>query len=223
MGPEGPQQQGLLQQPKPQGPKKSGITQNIVRQIMESAPPQLRTSIDRIVTAGKRLMYDPQTHELMIKQLQNLQAGNVADRLAQGIGALLSMIADKSKGPMPQEAIPPAAQILLCEVFDFLEESGKLEVTEDLVAEATQELTGYVLKKLDYPLAPLVLALVLGDRTEEAFRQSLLISQGSLGVFFSNWLVSGIMAMGFALLLWPLIGWVLGRLPGRRIRGPATA
>jgi TctA family transporter len=33
---------------------------------------------------------------------------------------------------------------------------------------------GYVLKKLDYPLAPLVLALVLGDRTEEAFRQSLL-------------------------------------------------
>jgi TctA family transporter len=37
-----------------------------------------------------------------------------------------------------------------------------------------------VLKKLDYPLAPLVLALVLGDRTEEAFRQSLLISEGDM-------------------------------------------
>ena len=37
---------------------------------------------------------------------------------------------------------------------------------------------GYVFKKLDYPLAPLVLALVLGDKAEESFRQAMLISQG---------------------------------------------
>ena len=48
---------------------------------------------------------------------------------------------------------------------------------------------GYLLKKCNYPLAPLVLAIVLGDKAEEAFRQSLLGSQGSLGVFFSNPLV----------------------------------
>ena len=39
---------------------------------------------------------------------------------------------------------------------------------------------GYVFKKLDYPLAPLVLALVLGDRAEDAFRQAMLGSQGSM-------------------------------------------
>ena len=39
---------------------------------------------------------------------------------------------------------------------------------------------GYVFKKLDYPLAPLVLALVLGDLAENALRQSLIMSQGSL-------------------------------------------
>ena len=33
---------------------------------------------------------------------------------------------------------------------------------------------GYVFKKLDYPLAPLVLALVLGDKAEDSFRQSML-------------------------------------------------
>ena len=43
---------------------------------------------------------------------------------------------------------------------------------------------GYFFKKRNYPLAPLVLALVLGDKAEEAFRQSMLISQGSLGIFF---------------------------------------
>ncbi len=65
---------------------------------------------------------------------------------------------------------------------------------------------GYVLKKLDYPLAPLVLALVLGDRTEEAFRQSLLLSDGNLAIFFHGWLSGSIMALGLAMLAWPLIG-----------------
>ena len=39
---------------------------------------------------------------------------------------------------------------------------------------------GYVFKKLQYPMAPLVLALVLGDMAENAFRQSLLSSSGEL-------------------------------------------
>src|SRR5690606_39360307 len=37
---------------------------------------------------------------------------------------------------------------------------------------------GYLLRKLSYPLAPLVLALVLGDAPEDPFRQSLLLSPG---------------------------------------------
>ena len=45
---------------------------------------------------------------------------------------------------------------------------------------------GYVFKKLDYPLAPLVLALVLGDRAEDSFRQSMLISQGEHAIFMSR-------------------------------------
>lgn len=65
---------------------------------------------------------------------------------------------------------------------------------------------GYVLKKLDYPLAPLVLALVLGDRTEEAFRQSMLTSGGDLSIFFHTWLSGGIMMAGIVLLAWPIIG-----------------
>ena len=58
---------------------------------------------------------------------------------------------------------------------------------------------GYVFKKLNYPLAPLVLALVLGDKAEEAFRQSMLLSQGSVAIFWSNGLVGTIMALGLVL------------------------
>jgi putative tricarboxylic transport membrane protein len=73
---------------------------------------------------------------------------------------------------------------------------------------------GYVFKKLDYPMAPMVLALVLGDRAEENFRNAIKGSQGDLTVFFSNWLVGGIMALGLVMLFWPLISQLLGRLRG---------
>jgi putative tricarboxylic transport membrane protein len=71
---------------------------------------------------------------------------------------------------------------------------------------------GYVFKKLSYPLAPLVLALVLGDRAEDGFRQSMLMSQGDLSIFFSNGLVGSIMGLGVVMLLWPLFAKLLAQL-----------
>jgi putative tricarboxylic transport membrane protein len=73
---------------------------------------------------------------------------------------------------------------------------------------------GYVFKKLSYPLAPLVLALVLGDRAEDAFRQSMLMAQGNVLIFFSSWLVGSIMGLGLLMLFWPLVG---------RLRAPADS
>ena len=65
---------------------------------------------------------------------------------------------------------------------------------------------GYLFKKLKYPLAPLVLALVLGDMAETSFRQSMLLSQGSLSIFWSNPLVGSLFFLAIALLVWPLWG-----------------
>jgi putative tricarboxylic transport membrane protein len=73
---------------------------------------------------------------------------------------------------------------------------------------------GYVFKKLSYPLAPLVLALVLGDRAEDSFRQSMLIAQGDVRIFFSNFLVGGIMSLALVLLLWPLFSRLRASLRG---------
>jgi putative tricarboxylic transport membrane protein len=64
---------------------------------------------------------------------------------------------------------------------------------------------GYVFKKLNYPLAPMVLALVLGDMAETAFRQSMLGSQGSLTVFWSNSLVGSISSLAMLMLFLPLL------------------
>jgi putative tricarboxylic transport membrane protein len=85
---------------------------------------------------------------------------------------------------------------------------------------------GYVFTKLGYPLPPLVLAIVLGDKAEEAFRQSMLSSQGALSIFWENWLVTSIMSLGLILLLWPLVTWLMDKRRGSRsepVAAPAGA
>jgi putative tricarboxylic transport membrane protein len=86
--------------------------------------------------------------------------------------------------------------------------------TFDVVMMLVFGVAGYFMKKCNYPLAPMVLAIVLGDKAEESFRQSLLASQGSLDVFWSNALVSTIMTLGLIALFWPLIqaGWTRARM-----------
>jgi TctA family transporter len=68
---------------------------------------------------------------------------------------------------------------------------------------------GYMMKKLDYPIAPMVLAMVLGDKAEDAFRQSMLMSQGDLTIFWSNWLVGSITTLALLLLAWPMLASLL--------------
>lgn len=77
---------------------------------------------------------------------------------------------------------------------------------------------GYLMKKLDYPLAPLILAMVIGDKAEDAFRQSMLVSQGSLGVLWSNWLVGSLTSLAILFLLWPALTALLG-LRNRSVTG----
>jgi putative tricarboxylic transport membrane protein len=50
-----------------------------------------------------------------------------------------------------------------------------------------------------------VLAIVIGDKAEDAFRQAMLMSKGSLGIFFANRLVTILVLAGMALLLLPLV------------------
>ncbi len=71
---------------------------------------------------------------------------------------------------------------------------------------------GYLFKKLEYPLAPLVVALVLGDITEEALRQSLILSDGSLLIFFTRPIAAFFTIIAIILFLLPVLGPAARRL-----------
>ncbi len=71
-------------------------------------------------------------------------------------------------------------------------------------------LIGYVLRKFRFDVAPLLLAVVLGDRMELAFRRSLTISDGDYSIFIEG-TVSRVFLAAVALLVGlQALAWYLG-------------
>jgi putative tricarboxylic transport membrane protein len=63
---------------------------------------------------------------------------------------------------------------------------------------------GYLMRKLDYPVAPAVLAIVLGPLAERSMRQSLIGSHGDFTVFIERPISGSIMVCAIFLLVLPL-------------------
>jgi putative tricarboxylic transport membrane protein len=107
---------------------------------------------------------------------------------------------------VPFSVIAPLI-IVLCAIGSFTVKNAIFDVWMMVVF----GVLGYLFKKLQYPLAPLVLAIVLGDNAESAFRQAMLMSQGELEILFSKKLVGTMTTLALVLLFWPLLSWLWTR------------
>ena len=76
-------------------------------------------------------------------------------------------------------------------------------------------LSAFFLRKFDYPLAPAVLAIVLGPIAEPTLRQSLLLSSGDATIFFTRPISGPITIVAIILILLPLFKLIRNRLRGR--------
>ena len=101
---------------------------------------------------------------------------------------------------IPFSVIAPVI-VVICAIGAYTVHNAMFDVITMLVF----GVVGYLFKKLKYPMAPLVLALVLGDMAEASFRQSMLLSQGSLAIFWSNPLVGSIAGLAIVMLVWPVL------------------
>ena len=71
---------------------------------------------------------------------------------------------------------------------------------------------GYYLREHQYPLAPILLGLVLGRRLEQSMRQALIISQGDPAIFLSSPLSAGLVALALFVILFPSLKATCGRV-----------
>ena len=76
----------------------------------------------------------------------------------------------------------------------------------DLVLLVGFGLLGYLMRKLDYPAAPLILGLVLGGAMERALRQSLMMSEGSLSILVTRPISAVMLSLALLILFIPLFG-----------------
>jgi putative tricarboxylic transport membrane protein len=156
------------------------------------------------VLLGGLLIWGLQPGPLLFVEQKDFVWGLIASMY---LGNLVGLLVVLSTVPLfasilriPFSIIAPVI-IVICAIGAYTVHSAMLDIWFMLLF----GIMGYMFKKLDYPLAPLVLALVLGDKAEDSFRQSMLLSQGELGIMYSNYLVGSITTLALILLLWPLI------------------
>src|SRR6188474_2481406 len=110
-------------------------------------------------------------------------------------------------GGAPRAAVMPVI-VLLCAV-------GSFATGNNLFAVATVAafgVIGYVMERNGYPVAAMVLGIVMGTMVEQSFVTSLIKSDGSILPFFSRPVAAVLAFFTIAAVLWPLAYWLWGLL-----------
>lgn len=128
-----------------------GKTTNALLQKIEAAveakiDPKFAIGLKKTVSAGLMVMYSPQSHDMMVKQMQ--QPGEPTELAGEGTAKLMGLLYTESRQTMPMKVLFPAATVLLCEGLDFMEKSGKIQITNDTVSAAMTSLSSNLLQLL---------------------------------------------------------------------------
>lgn len=106
--------------------------------IQAKVQPQNLPLFQRIVTAGQKVMYSPQTHDMMLKALSG--PGNKADIAGEAASKLLGVLYHEMQGKLDMTVAIPAGVMLLCEGLDFMEKSGSITVDKPFLAQAMKSM-----------------------------------------------------------------------------------
>lgn len=111
------------------------LLRNVVDSVDQIASdPASKEQYDRIVLAGKKIMFDKATHD-KISWLQNPEDLSV---LVNGVFDLITIITELSGNTVEQDALHGAAVVLAMEALDFAARVNEIEITEDVVQAAVQ-------------------------------------------------------------------------------------
>ena len=163
------------------------------------------------VLLGGLLIWGLQPGPLLFVEQKDFVWGLIASMYLGNIAGLLIVLTTVPLFAailrVPFSVIAPIIMVI-CAIGSFTVKNAIFDVWMMVVF----GILGYLFKKLQYPLAPLVLAIVLGDNAESSFRQAMLMSQGDLGILFSKKLVGFMTTLALLLLFWPMISWLIAKL-----------
>jgi TctA family transporter len=118
----------------------------------------------------------------------------------------------------PRAGVMPVI-ILLCAVGSYATGNNLFAV----VLVGLFGMLGFVMEKNGYPVAALVLGIVMGSMVEQSFITSLIKSDGDVMPFFERPVSAVLAALTFSALLWPVGVWIWNRIRHPRLpAGGAT-
>jgi len=88
--------------------------------------------------------------------------------------------------PLLEVAMTPAILVLSLVGSYAIQGQAIIAATFDMGVALGLGILGYFLKKADYPIAPIVLGLILGGMLEENFRRAVKLAEGNYFVFFTK-------------------------------------
>ena len=151
---------------------------------------------------GPRLLLE---HENVIYGL--IMALSLACVLASAVGLLLARFLVLVTRTDVQYLAPIVISVALIGAYALQSSLG------DVVAAMVFGVIGYFMVRFDYPRITMVIALVLGGIAERSYHQSLMMSDGSLGIFFTRPVADVLLALIIISLTLPAL-----RLLARRLR-----
>lgn len=111
-------------------------------------PPAKQQALERIVVAGMKVMFDKQTHQMMLTELD--APGDMVTKLAEAATRLMILLYKHSNGTMPGDLIIPAGGVLMAKACEFLNHTGDT-VTEDQFRQALTAMTKLIIKVASAP------------------------------------------------------------------------
>ena len=117
---------------KPDG---DDITPELIKQNIQ-VPDELKEPYERVVLAGKKIMFDKKSHDKVREVIQG--DGPLGVRLGKGVATLILMLYNESQATMPPAVIIPAGVCLLGEAVDYIRKTKMEKINNNIVAEAIQ-------------------------------------------------------------------------------------
>jgi putative tricarboxylic transport membrane protein len=114
--------------------------------------------------------------------------------------------------------VPPALMMTAVVVIALLGAYGVRGNPLDLVIAFIAGIVGFVMRVTGFPIAPMVIGMVLAPMIENALRQSLMLTRGSFWAFFERPIALTLFVVTVAVLVWPVVRWLWLRTETQRRR-----
>lgn len=117
-----------------------GVDLDALKQKIDGKiPKEYRRGYHATMAAGMKLMFSEQTFPMMKEYTDQIQsAEQIPEAVGHGIVKAMSILMNESKGRLPIETAPSAAQGLMTQALEYLQKVKGIPITNDVVAATTK-------------------------------------------------------------------------------------